>query len=98
MIIQFGLINFKHLLIFLSPFIYSTKKFFVKKNEKRNTFYSVLINFLSLMCCGTLHLLSIFLSKSEKEKEKVKEKEKGKKYQKKIQDQIHLIQKNLIIL
>ena len=68
MIIQFGLINFKHLLIFLSPFVYSTKRFFVKKNEKRNTFYSVFINFLSLMCCGTLHLLSIFLSKSEKGK------------------------------
>ena len=75
MIIQFGLINFKHLVIFLSPFIYSTKKFFIKKNEKRNTFYIVFINFLSLIFCGSLHLLSIFLSKSEKGKEQ----EKGKK-------------------
>ena len=74
MIIQFGLINFKHLLILLSPFIYSTKKFFVKKNEKRNAFYSVFINYLSLMCCGSLHLLSTFLSKSEKEKRQEKDK------------------------
>ena len=70
MCMKFGIFNYKHSIIFLSPFIYSTKKFFVKNKEKRNSFYADFINFLSLIFCGSLHLISTILSKSEKEQNK----------------------------
>ena len=67
MFIQFGILNKKHLTIFITPFILALERFFNNKHETNNPFYKVGINFLSLIICGNIYLISIFLTKSEKE-------------------------------
>ena len=64
MFIQFGIVNLKYLFIFLTPILWKIDNFLGDKYYD-NKFYDVFIDFLSLTLCGTIHLLIIFLSKSE---------------------------------
>lgn len=68
MIIQFGILNLKYLLIFCTPFIHVTRGFLRNNNENNNKFYAIFINFLSLTLCGIINLIYNFLTKSERNK------------------------------
>ena len=72
MFIQFGILNKKYLTVFITPFILAFKTFLSKKDEYNNPFYRVFINFLSLIFCGNIFLISKFLTKSEKKNHKNK--------------------------
>ena len=64
MFIQFGIVNLKYLYIFVTPIIFKLDRF-LGDHYYDNKFYNVFIEFLSLTLCGTIHLLIIFLPKSD---------------------------------
>ena len=66
MFIQFGIINFKYLFLFLSPFLNATREFFKENDDSLNPFFITFTNFLSLTLCGIMHLISEYLAKSDK--------------------------------
>ena len=70
MLIQFGILNKKYLAVFITPFILAFKTFLNKKDEYNNPFYKVFINFLGLIFCGNIFLISKILTKSGKKKGK----------------------------
>ena len=78
MFIQFGIINYKLLFILLFPFLYASQEFWKNKDENNNPFFLIFITHLSFLFFGIIHLISKFLTKSEKEEEKKKESKESK--------------------
>ena len=67
MFIQFGIVNLKYLFIFLTPILWKIDNF-LGDYYYDNKFYFLFIDSLSLTFCGVIHLLIIFLSKTETKK------------------------------
>ena len=66
MFIQYGIINFKYLFLFLSPLFNATREFFKENDDKLNPFFITFTNFLSLILCGSMFFISEYLTKSDK--------------------------------
>lgn len=74
MFIQFGIVNLKYLFILLTPILWKVDNF-LGDYFYDNKFYQVFIDFLSLTLCGIIHLLIMFLSKSDVKRNSVKKEE-----------------------
>lgn len=75
MIIQFGILNYKHLMILLLPFLIEIPDYILFKKYKQynNPFFSAFIDFLGLTFCGLIYLIFKYLIKTKKQKEEIKE-------------------------
>ena len=85
MIVQLGVLNYKVLILFLSPIILQTQRF-TENKLKHYTALGGFNDFLSFIICGTLYLLANKCSKTEKEKEQEKDKEKENQLKQKVQE------------
>ena len=85
MIVQLGVLNYKVLILFLSPIILQTQRF-TENKLKHYTALGGFNDFLSFIICGALYLLANKCSKTEKEKEQEKEKEKENQLKQKVQE------------
>ena len=72
MIIQFGIVNKKYLLILLCPAFLAATRILYNQNEEinNNSFLLIFINLLSLTFCGFIHLINKVFSKSKRHKKK----------------------------
>ena len=81
MIIQFGILNYKHLMILLLPFFREIPNYilFNKYRQYYNPFFSAFNDFLGLTFCGAIYLIFKYLIKTEEQKEEKKEEKKKQK-------------------
>ena len=84
MLIHFGILNYKHLIILLFPIFLQTQKFIISRKKNNNPFFRGFNDFLSLTLCGLIYLIAKLITKTKKEKIKEKE-EKAKKKQIKLE-------------
>ena len=76
MFIQFGILNYKLLIILFLPFIRQIQKINYDKQEKAgNAFFRAFIDFSAFTTCGLIYLLTKNLAKPEIQKKDEKEKE-----------------------
>ena len=79
MFIQFGILNYKLLIILLLPLIRQIQKINYEKHEKAgNAFFMAFIDFSAFTICGLIYLLTKNLAKPEIQKKEEKEKENDK--------------------
>ena len=85
MLIHFGILNYKHLIILLFPIFLQSQKYIITEEENNNPFFRGFFDFLSLTLCGLIYLISKLITTTKKEKIKKKEeKEKIKQIKKEL--------------
>ena len=76
MLIQFGILNYKLLIILLLPFVRQTQKIYYEKHDKaNNAFFMAFIDFSAFTFCGLIYLLTKNLTKPDNHKKEEKENE-----------------------
>ena len=79
MLIQFGILDYKLIIILLVPFIRQIQKINYEKHDKAdNAFFKAFIDFSGFTFCGLIYILTKNLTKPEIEKKEEKENEQNK--------------------
>ena len=77
MIIQLGLFEYKHLFLLLFPIFRKIRNFIGPIIENKNPYYKSFNEFLSLTCCGFIHLIIKYTIKPENKNKTIELKKTG---------------------